>query len=370
MTRKFVMYVPGSKLTDFHKRSPWIMLPISFLELGYSSVLICGEYTLSDNFGLDVYKTFVRNKKILRSLVEPIFAFHKIFKTNPDVVIVAPFGSYLFSIIPLIAAYRVGSVILRRRKTKFILKTDWSIDFYGQKKMTRLLSSFLLIASTYIFDRVAFETHCGVARAKELPWIKNSVLIRVPIGYPQNITTTSISDINRENIILCVARITPMKGQDILLKAFARIATKHASWSVRLVGPVDDQSYKKRLESIIAQESLEQKVSFSGYVNEKDLYDEFSKAKIFCLPSIYLENAGNVKFEATAASLPVITTDVPCRQDAEEMGWLVCKAGDVESLAENLDSLISDPALRKKIVEYSMARIQTYRDIAYMYTNL
>jgi len=370
MAKKFVMYLPGSRLTDFHKRSPWIMLPISFLELGYSSVLICGEYTLSDNFGLDIYKTFVRNKKILRSLIEPIFAFHKIFKTNPDIIIIAPFGSYLFSIIPLIAAYRIGSVILRRRKTKFILKTDWSIDFYGQKKITRLLSSFLLIASTYIFDRVAFETYCGVARAKELPMIKNSPLIRVPIGYPQDIAPIANSDINRKDIILCVARILPFKGQDILLKAFARIATKHASWSVRLVGPVDDQSYKKRLESIIAQEKLEQKVSFSGYVNEKDLYYEFSNAKIFCLPSIYLENAGQVKFEATAAGLPVIMTDVPCRQDAEEIGWSVCKAGDVESLAENLDSLISDPALRKKIVEYSRERIPTYRNVAEMYINL
>jgi glycosyltransferase involved in cell wall biosynthesis len=346
------------------------MLPISFLELGYSSVLICGEYTLSDNFGLDVYKTFVRNKKILRSLVEPIFAFHKIFKTNPDVVIVAPFGSYLFSIIPLIAAYRVGSVILGRRKTKFILKTDWSIDFYGQKKITRLLASFLLIASTYIFDRVAFETYCGVARAKELPMIKNSALIRVPIGYPHNIAPIVISDVNRENIILCVARITPMKGQEILLKAFASIATKHKSWSLRFVGPVYDEIYKKRLEGIIVQEKLEQKVSFSGYVSEKGLYDELSRAKIFCLPSIYLESAGQVKFEATAAGLPVITTDVPCRQDAEEIGWSVCKAGDVDSMVKNLDSLISEPDMRNKIVDYSRSRISTYKDIAAMYIDL
>jgi len=197
--------------------------------------------------------------------------------------------------------------------------------------------------------------------------IKNSVLIRVPIGYPQDIAPIANSDTNRKDIILCVARILPFKGQGILLKAFARIATKHASWSVRLVGPVVDQSYKKRLESIIAHEKLEQKVSFSGYVNEKDLYDEFSNAKIFCLPSIYLENAGQVKFEAAAAGFPVITTDVPCRQDAEEIGWSVCKAGDVESLA---GTLISEPALRKKMVEYSRERIPTYRNIAEMYINL
>jgi len=88
--------MPGSKLTDFHKRSPWILLPVSFLELGYSSVLICGEYTLSDNFGLDVYKTFERNKNPLRSIFEPFFAFHKIFKTNPDILIIGGFGSHLF----------------------------------------------------------------------------------------------------------------------------------------------------------------------------------------------------------------------------------------------------------------------------------
>lgn len=200
--------------------------------------------------------------------------------------------------------------------------------------------------------------------------IKNSAVIRVPIGYPQNIAPIAISDVNRENIILCVARITPMKGQEILLKAFARIATKHESWSLRFVGPVYDESYKKKLEGIIVQEKLEQKVSFSGYVSEKGLYDEFSRAKIFCLPSVYLENAGQVKFEATAAGLPVITTDVPCWQDAEEMGWSVCKAGDVESMAKNLDSLISEPYLRNKMVEYSRSRISTYKDIAAMYRDL
>ena len=346
------------------------MLPISFLELGYSSVLICGEYTLSDTFGLDVYRTFVRKKKLLRSLVEPFFAFHKIFRTNPDIVIIAPVGSYLFSIIPLIALCRLVSVILKRRRTKFILKTDWSLDFYGQKKITRLLSTFLLIASSHTFDRVAFETYCGVARAKDLPMIKNSALVRVPIGYPHNISPIAISDLDRENIILCVARITPMKGQEILLKAFTRIATKHTLWSLRFVGPVDDAIYKERLERVIVQEKLEHKVSFSGYVKENDLYDEFSKAKIFCLPSIYLESAGNVKFEATASGLPVITTDIPCRRDAEDMGWSVCKAGDVESMAKNLDSLISEPALRKKIVEYSRERIPTYIDIANMYRDL
>ena len=370
MTKKFIMYIPGSHLSDFHKRSPWIMLPVSFNKLGYSVVLICGKYTLSDVFGIEVYETYPRNKKLLRSLTEPFFAFRKIFETDADIVMVSPVGLYLFSILPLIAIYKIRNEILCMKKSKFILKMDWSLDFYGQGKISRILSTLFLVASSLIFDRVTSETYCGVARTKELPMINSSKVIRVPIGFPQNTDPYAQSDRNRKDIILCVARISPMKGQEFLLKAFAMVAYKYPSWSVRLIGPVDDAVYKEKLDSIVACEKLEARVSFLGFIGEKELYNEFSNASIFCLPSIYLESAGNVKYEATAVGLPVVTTDVPCRQDAEDMGWVVARAADAKDLAKKMEVLISHPTMRKSIVENSKNLLLSYEDVARMYIEL
>lgn len=371
MARVFVMYVPGSDLTEFHKRSPWIMIPVSFKEIGYRSTLVCGSYTLNSNWGIDVYSTIIRGKSLLKSLAEPFIGFKRIYALKPDILLISPFGSYLFSIIPLIIIYKICKTITRSKKTKFVLKADSSLDFTNIKWYKRVLSILLLSLSSYTFDRISFETHCGVNRAIAIPIIRAEALNRVPIGYPQNIDFDIFKTINnREKRIICVARITPMKGQIVLFKSFLKLSQKYLDWQLGFIGPVEEMNYKNQLDSLIQESNLSNRVSFTNFVEETVLVAELKKASIFCLPSIYTENAGQVKYEAIAAGLPVITTDVPCREDNEELGCLVSKAGDVNELAKHLELLMSNPKLRSSIAEYSRKKLLSYKDIALLYRDL
>ena len=330
------MYVPGALLADNHKRSPWIMLPISFEEIGYQSTLITGQ-CLIKNIPIEIYETNLQNSSTFKSIFEPFLGFRKIFFEEPDIVLISPIGSYLFTVIPLIMLYKLRYSIFRNSKTKFILKTDWSFDYSSLKSKYRLLANLIVIVSSHVFNLVSFETYCGVDKAKELPLIKKQTIKRIPLGYPQNVALNqSNNNSNREKVILCVARIHPMKGQNILIESFAKISKHFPDWKLRFIGPFRDSSYKQRLDELIVENNISHLVSFSGFITEDELYEELNVASIFCLPSVYNESAGNVKYEAISMGLPVVSTDVPCRKDDEEMGCIVANAGDVGDLYDKL----------------------------------
>ena len=366
----FIIYVPGSELTQIHERTTWLYIPRSFKDLGYYSAIICGKYSLKSSYGIEVHSTLPRNKSLLKSLIEPFLGFRYIFRLEPDILLISPIGSYLFSIIPLILIYKMYTKVTRSKRTKIILKTDWSLEFINMGKYKKALSILLLILSSHVFDRVSLETYCGIKKAKAIPFIKARILERVPVGFPQNINFNFPEDTNRKNRILCVARITQMKGQIILLKSFLNLFQKYPEWELRFIGPVEDSDYKRQLDSLIHENHVENRVLFTNFVEENILLNELRWASIFCLPSVFGESAGNVKYEAIVAGLPVLSTDVPCREDDEELGLLVSKAGDVNDLTKNLEILIRDPQMRRNIAEGSRKKIVSYRDLAILYRDL
>lgn len=365
------MYVPGSNLTEFHKRSPWLMLPITFIELGYFSTLICGKYSLKSNYGINIVETIERKSSIIRSLFEPILGFRYILTHEPDIVIISPIGSYIFPILPLIILHKLYSIIIGNHSTQYILKADWSLDFTGLCTLKKRLSLSLLVISSYVFDMISLETYCGLKKSKAIPLIKINTLKRIPLGFPQGFFNDRLTDeSSNSKVIICTARISPMKGQIVLVKAFLLIANEHPEWKLKFVGPIDDVEYKKEIDSLIQSSNMKDKITFVGFVNENILYEELKNASIFCLPSIYLESAGQVKYEAVAVGLPVLTTDVPCREDNEELGFLVSKAGSVEELASNLASVVSDSKLRREMVKKSREKMLSYGEIVKCYISV
>lgn len=369
--KKFVLYVPGATLEEIHRRTSWIMLPLSFSQLGYESHIICERYKLTEKHNFTVHEIFKWKRNLIVSLIEPFFAFRILLKEKPTIVIISPFSYYIISILPLISIFRFISKIKHRNVGKIILKLDWSLDYFGMKALKILFSKFLVGISTHVFDKVSTETYCGLERATVIPFTKKGALCRVPVGYPQGflLSIDSAKSYKRPTI-LCVGRIAKMKGQDILIKAFSNVASKHKEWSIQLVGPAEDQQFKRELNLLINDLNLSKSVTFYDYVEEETLYLMYKEASIFCLPSVSKESWGNVKSEAIAYGLPVLTTDVPCRADAEEMGCITSKAGNVDELSENLELLISNSNLRNKIAIEAQRKLITYLDIARIYDSL
>jgi glycosyltransferase involved in cell wall biosynthesis len=84
--------------------------------------------------------------------------------------------------------------------------------------------------------------------------------------------------------------------------------------------------------------------------NSPELLDMFSQADVFVLPS-YAECLAVVLMEATAAGLPIITTEVGALGEAVEPGQsgLTIRPGDGAGLRQALETLVVDPARRRQM---------------------
>ncbi|HKN06159.1 MAG TPA: glycosyltransferase family 4 protein [Thermoplasmata archaeon] len=367
------MYVPNASLDQVAYRATWVMCPSAFRELGFESTLICGKFSGKKPPGIQVVETSLpvlnpRTGGRLRSLVEPFFAIREMYRRKPEIVLVGPFRSSLVTILPLVVLFRLTSKLLGRHSPAFMLKADWSLDASNLSLWATVFARALLSLSTFVLDIVSFETYCAIEKANQLPLIRTRKLVRVPVGSPEDpLLQSTYENQLRRPIILLVSRVARMKGLDVLLNAFSRLAGRYPDWSVRLVGPVDEPIFKKELLEIVTENSLEQRVVFIGALDGPELYREYSHASVFCLPSVRTESWGRVKCEATANGLPVVTTDVPCARDAIEAGWLVARAGDAEELAVRLEELMKDERERVRVSSVAQSRQRFFRELVEIY---
>lgn len=160
-------------------------------------------------------------------------------------------------------------------------------------------------------------------------------------------TTTQAKYESRDNLILGVGRLSPVKNYEVLLKAWAKIHNKHPEWRVEIYG-VGPQL--KFLRSMAKELGVAESFKLRGHT--KNIKNEYDHAKILCHPAHY-EGFGLSVAEALARRLPVVAY-----QDCEgvnqfvsdkENGLMVERDVDGDTIANALDQLIRDQDFAKKL---------------------
>lgn len=130
------------------------------------------------------------------------------------------------------------------------------------------------------------------------------------------------------------------KGFDILIKAFARFATKNEGWMLDIVGEGPE---KPLYDSLIEAHHLEDKVQIHPFTKDIGLY--YARSSVYVLASRW-EGMPLVLMEAMAYGLPIIASDIPIAREllAEgeravlfERGNDSCLANCLEYMARNAD---------------------------------
>ncbi len=141
-------------------------------------------------------------------------------------------------------------------------------------------------------------------------------------------------------VVLFVGKLTTRKRAQDVLEAVAILSPKHEDLCLFIAGAGDEESALR-----VVAERLGIEVRFMGFKNQSELPEIYAASDIFVLPSEE-EPWGLVVNEAMAAGLPVIVTDdvgaAPDLVGGKQTG-IVYPAGNIQRLAEALDTLLSDP---------------------------
>jgi glycosyltransferase involved in cell wall biosynthesis/O-antigen/teichoic acid export membrane protein len=145
--------------------------------------------------------------------------------------------------------------------------------------------------------------------------------------------------------VTCVARLEPVKNHGMLFEAVAILKRRGLSLRVRLVG---DGKLRGGYQQLCRRLGIDGMVEFLGYRN--DIPAILAGADIAVLTSVK-EGLPRAVLEAMAAGLPVVATKVPGTREVVRHGetGLVVELGDTEGLADALDRLIGDAALRERM---------------------
>lgn len=150
-------------------------------------------------------------------------------------------------------------------------------------------------------------------------------------------------------VIVCVSRLVPRKGQDMLIRALPAVRRRVPGAALLLVsgGP-----YRKRLERLARDQGVGSDVVFTGSVPWAELPAHYAAGDVYAMPcrtraaGLDVEGLGIVYLEASASGLPIVGGDSGGAPDAVlegETGYVV-GGRDVNALSGRLADLLSDPA--------------------------
>lgn len=158
---------------------------------------------------------------------------------------------------------------------------------------------------------------------------------------------------DRAVTVLCVGRLLPSKGLDLLLRAVAA-ANRHGAPRIKVVlagtGPERDRLMR-------LAHDLDVDVDIRGFVDQRALPEVYGAADIFAFPTLD-DTFGIVLLEAAASGLPLVAS--PYAGATEDLVGAdtgrVVDPRDAAQLAYTLRELADDPELRAEMGRCACAR--------------
>jgi len=162
----------------------------------------------------------------------------------------------------------------------------------------------------------------------------------------------------REEIVLTVARITPRKNLEVVI----RVAHLLPHYRFVVVGDVAARPDYFRTLQRLAEKLRVQNVAFTGEVPNGTRDRLYRQARLFFLPTKH-EMFGIVFAEAMAAGLPVVATD--CTAVPEVVtplaGWLLPPDSPPEAFAQAVQRLMTDRETWRVLSAHALQRASEFR---------
>lgn len=111
--------------------------------------------------------------------------------------------------------------------------------------------------------------------------------------------------------IAMLGTITPHKGQDIAIRAMAKVCERTPQTQLHIIGSAkpNDRLYLPSLHALVEELGLQSNVRFWGGVSDEVARDTLAASDLFVLPTRE-EGFGLVLAEAQACEVPVVSTNI------------------------------------------------------------
>jgi GalNAc-alpha-(1->4)-GalNAc-alpha-(1->3)-diNAcBac-PP-undecaprenol alpha-1,4-N-acetyl-D-galactosaminyltransferase len=267
--------------------------------------------------------------------------------------------------------------VMKLRTLLLETRPDALLSFISESNLLTILAGIGLKTRVIVSERIQPSLHTSLPRVwrilrRVLYVLADDVVAqtRDAAQWLESHCRTSVSVIpnalrllpepsdERRSVIVAVGRLTHQKGFDVLLRAFARIASRFEEWSLVIIGEGDERLSLTRLRGELR---LDDRVEFVGQT--PNVVDWMAHAGLVVQTSRF-EGFPNVVLESMGLGAAVISTD--CRSGPSDMiedgvnGRLV-PVDDVDTLVDVMAELISRPEERERLGRAASGVRERYR---------
>ena len=238
-------------------------------------------------------------------------------------------------------------VIIANLHTNIKLIVSEHITLQTKQSLIRKITRHILYK---LASKVTLLTKSDYNHAK---WLNNKVLMYNPLDME-----ISSNNLIRDKKIIAIGSQNRWigKGFDILIQAWAKIASSHPEWKLQFVGETNDN----KISEMVKEFHLENQVDFLGWTNDI--------AKVLQTKSIYVLSSRREGFpcsliEAMSQGCACVAFD--CKTGPDEIitdgqSGLLARNGDIDDLATKLQLLIEDETLRQKLSVGAMEEVKRF----------
>jgi len=265
-------------------------------------------------------------EKITASLLS---TFLNCFDKNVDIVHFHAFGPAMFSFIPRLMGKKVvvqgHGLEWKRSRWGFAGKLFLKLSEIPSVKFCNVLTVVSEVQRKYIKEKYGKDSVC-IMPGVDYPTVEKPDLIK-QYGIYGN------------DYIFFAGRLVREKGAHLLIEAYNKLNT-----NLKLLIAGDAQHENKYKSLLYKLANNNKNIIFTGYATGKLLSELFSNCYIFVQPS-ELEGLPATLLEAMSYGKCCLASDIEENKEAVKQYGYTFQSGNVNSLAEMLEKLITNPSL-------------------------
>lgn len=167
-----------------------------------------------------------------------------------------------------------------------------------------------------------------------------------------------IKPVKLDKYLLTVGTKEPRKNIMRLIKAYAALeAELREEYPLVITGKMGWKPLE--YEETVENAGLTKNVLFTGFIEDRMLPYLFSKATVFCYPSLY-EGFGFPPLEAMYYGAPVLTSNVSSLPEVVGDAAVLVNPYSIESIADGIRKLLNNPGLRTELQTEGKVQAQKF----------